>query len=55
MDTADGDNASFSDMSQSTREDWEIIMAEQIKFAPNACSIIYVCSTGIMADFPSTA
>jgi predicted HD phosphohydrolase len=35
MDTADGDNASFSDMSQSTREDWEIIMAEQIKFAPN--------------------
>ena len=34
MDTADGHNASFSDMSQSTREDWEIIMAEQIKFAP---------------------
>ncbi len=35
MDGHGGDNASFNDMAQSTREDWEIIMAEQIKFAPN--------------------
>jgi predicted HD phosphohydrolase len=35
MDGHSGDIASFNDMSNSTREDWEIIMAEQIKFAPN--------------------
>jgi predicted HD phosphohydrolase len=35
MDAAEGHTASFSDMALSTREDWEIIMAEQVKFAPN--------------------
>jgi predicted HD phosphohydrolase len=35
MDDTEGHNANFSDMSQSTQEDWQIIMAEQIKFAPN--------------------
>jgi predicted HD phosphohydrolase len=34
MDGTDTHNASFTDMSESTREDWEIIMKEQIAFAP---------------------
>jgi predicted HD phosphohydrolase len=34
MDSSDGHSASFTDMSESTREDWEIIMKEQIAFAP---------------------
>ena len=28
------DRAGFSDMAESTAEDWQVIMAEQIKFAP---------------------
>ncbi len=35
MDGTQDQHANFSDMSQSTQEDWQIIMAEQIKFAPN--------------------
>lgn len=31
----DTKHASFSDMAKSTAEDWQIIMQEQIKFAPN--------------------
>ena len=30
-----GQKAGFSDMSKSTADDWQIIMGEQIKFAPN--------------------
>jgi predicted HD phosphohydrolase len=35
MDRQDGKHASFSDMAQSTQEDWMIIMQEQIPYAAN--------------------
>jgi predicted HD phosphohydrolase len=34
MDDNGMDRAGFSDMAESTAEDWQVIMAEQIKFAP---------------------
>jgi predicted HD phosphohydrolase len=34
MDSTEGHNATFTDMSESTREDWQIIMKEQIEYAP---------------------
>ena len=33
MDRQDGNHASFSDMSESTAEDWQIIVKEQVPFA----------------------
>ncbi len=35
MDSQVKDRASFSDMSESTAEDWQVIMAEQREYAPN--------------------